>query len=358
MRILGIETSCDETSAAVYDTGAGSGRPAGRGTLLSNLVASQVDLHAEFGGVVPELSARAHVERLPAIVKESLEAAGCGFGEIDAIAVTSRPGLLSALLCGVSYAKGLAVGIRRPLYAVDHVKAHVAAAFLNTPAGAGAPLLSEEDLPALALVASGGHTLLLKMSTPVTFELLGCTRDDAVGEAFDKVGQLLDLPFPGGPHVEKAAAEGDPSAFRFPIGTIRGHPLDFSFSGLKTAVLYTMTKMSPKERIARKADLAASFQSAAIRALVDRSIAAARQTGIRSLILCGGVAANRTLRQTLSAALASEGVRFFVPPTVFCGDTAAQVALFGACLAGWGVPPVSDDLDAVTTSELFDPGGR
>lgn len=363
MKILGIETSCDETSAAVYET---SGR--WRGALLSNIVASQVDLHAKFGGVVPELSARAHVERLPLIVEESLSAARCGFQDVDAIAVTARPGLLSALLCGVSYAKGLSIGLRRPLYAVDHVKAHVAAAFLDPPAMEGraelAPnvtgspaALSVENLPALALVASGGHTLLLKMTTPVSFELLGGTRDDAVGEAFDKVGQLLCLPFPGGPHVERAASGGNPAAFRFPVGVIRDSPLDFSFSGLKTAVLYTMNKMPAKEKENRKADLAASFQAAAIRALVDRALAAVRQTDIRTFILCGGVAANRALRETLSNALAAADVRFHVPPVIFCGDTAAQVAVFASHLIAANVPPASAGLDAATTSEVFETSG-
>lgn len=339
MLILGIETSCDETSAALYESNGG-----GRGALLSNVVASQTDLHARFGGIVPELSARAHVERLPAVTAEALAQAGRGFEQIDAIAVTHRPGLLSALLCGVSYAKGLSLALNRPLYAVDHIKAHVAAAFLAS---------DPPDLPALALVASGGHTLLLKMDTPVTFELLGSTRDDAVGEAFDKVGHLLGLPFPGGPHVERAARGGDPRAFRFPVGVILGHPLDFSFSGLKTAVLYALAKIPPRSRAARRSDVAASFQSAAISALVGRALAAARQTDIRTFILCGGVAANGALREEMSKALGTAGVRFHVPPVWFCGDTAAQVAVFGSRLISANCPASAADLDAAATSELF-----
>lgn len=345
MLILGIETSCDETSAALFET-----HPA-PGHLLSNVVASQVDLHSKFGGIVPEISARAHVERLPAVVAGALERAARSFKDIDVVAVTHRPGLLSALLCGVSYARGLALALGRPLYAVDHVKAHTAAAFLNVPEADGP--ITPKDLPALALVASGGHTLLLKMASPVSFELLGATRDDAVGEAFDKVGHLLGLPFPGGPHVERAAAGGDPAAFKFPIGVIRDAPLDFSFSGLKTSVLYTLAKMPAKERRARTADLAASFQSAAIRALVGRSTVAVRQTGIRTFILCGGVAANKTLRASLRDALAAEGARLCAPPAAFCGDTGAQVAVFGSHLLDSGAPAASDDLDASTTSEVF-----
>lgn len=339
MLILGIETSCDETSAALVEADGGR-----LGALLSNVVASQTDLHARFGGVVPELSARAHVERLPAVAAEALAQASRGFGEIDAIAVTHRPGLLSALLCGVSYAKGLSLALDRPLYAVDHIKAHVASAFLDP---------EQPRLPALALVASGGHTLLVRMDTPVTFELLGSTRDDAVGEAFDKVGHLLGLPFPGGPHVERAARGGDAGAYRFPVGTIRGHPLDFSFSGLKTAVLYALMKIPPRSRRARREDIAASFQAAAIAALVGRALSAVDATGIRSFILCGGVAANGALREEMTKALEGAGVRFHVPPVRFCGDTAAQVAVFGSHLILSGRPPASGGLDASATSELF-----
>jgi len=349
MNVLGIETSCDETSAAVY-----AARPDGAGDLKSNVVASQVDLHARFGGVVPELSARAHVERLPAIVAEALSRAGCAFCDVDAVAVTSRPGLLSALLAGVSYARGLAIALDRPVYAVDHVKAHVAAAFL--PASPETPEfqpLAPGDLPALAMVASGGHTVLLKMNGPTAFDVLGTTRDDAVGEAFDKVGHLLGLPFPGGPEIERAAAGGDPDAFSFPIGVIRGHPLDFSFSGLKTAVLYAMAKLPARARRRRVADLAASFQKAAIAALVRRAVAAGRETQIRAFVLCGGVAANHALRAAMSAALATEGARLTVPPVRYCGDTAAQVARFAAFQIAEGAPPADPGLDACATSELF-----
>ncbi|MBI4178073.1 tRNA (adenosine(37)-N6)-threonylcarbamoyltransferase complex transferase subunit TsaD [bacterium] len=340
MNVLGIETSCDETAVAVYAAP----------RLLSSVVASQTNLHAKFGGVVPELSARAHIERLPAVTAEALAGAGCGFGDLGAVAVTVRPGLLSALLCGLSYARGLSMSLGVPLVPVDHVKAHVAAAFLRE--GNDRPL-SAEEMPALALVASGGHTLLIKLSGPLSFELLGTTRDDAVGEAFDKVGQLLGLPFPGGPAVEKAAEGGDPEAFRFPVGKIRGAPLDFSFSGLKTSVLYTLHKIPPAKRRARRADLAASFQSAAIRALTGRAILAVRETGIAKVVLCGGVAANRSLRRAMAAALSAEGADLFVPPMQYCTDSAAQIALMGSALLESGAT-AGPDLDASTTSELFE----
>lgn len=347
MLILGIESSCDETAAAIYETDGPGGR------LKSSVVASQLDLHAKFGGVVPELSARAHVERMPGVVSESLSRAEIKMSEINAVAVTHRPGLLSALLCGVSYARGLAIGLGVPLYGVDHVKAHVAAAFLDSASTSSSRPLSLSDLPVLAMVASGGHTVLLTMKSPVEFELIGTTRDDAVGEAFDKVGQLLGLPFPGGPHVEKKSAGGNSEAFRFPIGVIRKAPFDFSFSGLKTAVLYTLAKMSPEDRVARASDIAASFQSAAIRALVSRAVRAVRTFGIRRFVLCGGVAANRTLRTAMNSALVAEGAEFHVPPFAFCGDTAAQVAVGAAHMIAAGAPPAPPDLDADTISELF-----
>jgi len=371
VKILGIETSCDETSAAVYETERGF-----PGTLKSSIVASQTLLHARFGGVVPELSARAHIERLPAVVSEALNVAGCRAVDLDAIAVTVRPGLLSALLCGMAYARGLAMATGRPLYAVDHVKAHVASAFLNptgpdgddpstamegqVPAATGMSCgrpLSPSDFPVSALVASGGHTLLVTLKSPVDFELIGTTRDDAVGEAFDKVGQLLGLPFPGGPNVEREAKLGDPAAFRFPIGVIRGSPFDFSFSGLKTAVLYKLAKMPAREVRRRRADVAASFQSAAISALVDRAVKVVRSTGSRVFVLCGGVAANRALRSAMADALAREGASLCMPPLAYCGDTGAQVAVYAYFLIAAGAAPASADLDAETVSELFASAG-
>src|SRR5262245_31911185 len=317
MLVLGIDSSCDETAAAVVR----DGREA-----LSNVVASQTELHRRFGGVVPEIACRAHVENYPWAVEEALRRAGVTLAQLDGVAVTNRPGLVNALLVGVAAAKGVALATGLPLVGVDHIVAHIHASFLAPGGGPG--------FPNVALVVSGGHTSLYLCRDARTHELLGATLDDAAGEAFDKVAQLLSLPYPGGPSVEKAAKGGDPTMFPLP----RTHPgkdsLDFSFSGLKTAVLYRAFGQDVRPGAARAATpkvgvahVAASFQQAVVDVLVEKTLLAARRTGVREVVIGGGVAANTLLRETIVAAGAAEGLRVVVPPRALCTDNAAMVAV-------------------------------
>src|SRR5689334_21098567 len=270
MYLLALETSCDETAAAVV-----TDEP----RVLANVVASQTDLHARFGGVVPEVAARAHLQRLLPVIDEALRLAGVGLDQVGAVAVHNTPGLVGALLVGVSAAKMLSVALGVPLLAVNHVEAHVYAARLAA---------GRDIFPCVGLVVSGGHTSLFHCRTPLEFEVLGATLDDAAGEAFDKVAALLGLGFPGGPAVEREAANGDPTAFRFPRSFLHDDRLDFSFSGLKTAVLYTAfgqnaAPAAPPPAGQRRADLAASFQQAVIDVLVEKSRQALRRTGLKRL---------------------------------------------------------------------------
>jgi tRNA N6-adenosine threonylcarbamoyltransferase len=287
--ILGIETSCDETAASVVDLD---------GRILTNVVASQADLHARFGGVVPEVASRRHLELIVPVISEALDG-----NEIDAVAVTTRPGLIGALLVGVSAAKALAWARRLPLHPIDHLHGHVASLYLQ-------PL--DLQPPFLCLLASGGHTMLLDVRERGRYDVLGTTLDDAAGEAFDKGARLLGLGYPGGRELDRLAAEGDPHAFAFPVARVPG--LDFSFSGLKTALLYAVRDLPPEELAARRADLAASYQRAIVRALVERVEAA----GAERVAVVGGVAANSELRASLrGAALA---------PLELCTDNAAMIA--------------------------------
>jgi N6-L-threonylcarbamoyladenine synthase len=325
---LGIETSCDETAAAVF-----TDEP----RVLSNVVASQTDLHAKFGGVVPEVAARAHLQRLLPVIDEALSQAKVTLDQIGAIAVHNTPGLVGALLVGLSAAKALSVALDVPLIAVNHVHAHVYAC--RVAAG-------RDIFPCVGLVVSGGHTALFHCRTAIDLELLGTTRDDAAGEAFDKVAAILGLGFPGGPAVEREAAVGDPSAYKFPRSMLEESSLDFSFSGLKTAVLYAthgqpsapLSAASPPKRARgrkddepptghRRADLAASFQQAVVEVLVLKSRKALRRTGLKHLAVGGGVSANRALRTALEAMCAAEGAELFIPPMELCTDNAAMAAL-------------------------------
>jgi N6-L-threonylcarbamoyladenine synthase len=296
--ILGLETSCDETAAALVTD---------EGRLLANVVSSQAELHARYGGVVPEVASRHHLELLLPAVRRALEEADADLSEVDRVAVTQGPGLVGALLVGVSAAKSLAWARRLPLVPVNHLHGHVASLFLEPD-----PL----EPPFLCLLASGGHTLLLDVREHGTFEVLGTTLDDAAGEAFDKGARLLGLGYPGGAEIDRLGQDGDPEAFAFPVARVPG--FDFSFSGLKTALLYAVRELGPDETERRRADLAASYQRAIVRALVERTQAAAEAIGADRIAVVGGVAANSELRSSLpGAALA---------PLPLCTDNAAMIA--------------------------------
>jgi N6-L-threonylcarbamoyladenine synthase len=308
-RVLGIETSCDETAASVVDGGT---------TIVSSVVSSQIDLHAKYGGVVPELAGRAHVELLTPVLAEALAQAGCtaaGDG-IDAVAVTYGPGLIGSLLVGVAEAKALALAWDVPLVGVNHLEAHLFASLLEQP---------DLGWPLAVLLVSGGHTLLIEVTEPGRYRLLGGTIDDAAGEAFDKVARFLGLGYPGGPAIDKVAEEGDPQAFAFPR-SLPGDGYDFSFSGLKTSVVNTVRKHPD----AHTADVAASFRQAVVDVLVTRARQAAADVGAKALCLAGGVAANSLLRQRILEVGEEDGIGAFLPSRALCTDNAAMVAA-----AGW-----------------------
>lgn len=302
-RILGIETSCDETAASVVIDGA---------RVISSVVSSQVDLHARFGGVVPEIASRAHVELLGPVVAEALLEAGCSGGDISAVAATVGPGLVGALLVGVSAAKAFALAWDVPFVGVNHLEAHLYAAFLEEPG---------LEPPLVLLLVSGGHTLLVVMEGHLRYRLLGGTIDDAAGEAFDKVARALGLPYPGGPAIDRLAMEGDPTAIAFPRA-MRDEGYDFSFSGIKTSVL-TYLRKHPD---AGAADVAASFQEAVVDVLVTKARRAAKEVGANGLCLAGGVAANSSLRERVLDTCIADGLQAFLPSRTMCTDNAAMVA--------------------------------
>lgn len=299
--VLGIESSCDETGIAIVADGR---------RVLANEVASQIDIHKEFGGVVPEIASRQHTRVISQLTQKAMERAGVTVP--DAIAVTRGPGLMGSLLVGLCFAKALAYAWRKPLVGVHHIEGHIFAAMFCDP---------PPQYPFLALVVSGGHTQLVDCPKPHAYTIIGATRDDAVGECFDKAARLLGLPYPGGPSIQKAAEGGDPKAFRFPRAMLDAPHLDFSYSGLKTAVLYTL-RDNP-EAAARVADIAASFQEAAVDALLAKTKQAMQETGARRLVLAGGVAANRRLRERLLAEIDGE---VFLPPFAYCLDNGAMIA--------------------------------
>ncbi len=312
MLVLGIETSCDETAAAVVADGR---------RVLSNVVATQFELHAQYGGVVPELAARRHLENILPVIQAALDQAGVSLKEIDGLAVSQGPGLIGALVIGMAAAKALAFTLKKTLVGVHHLEAHILAAFLTeTP----------PSFPFVALVVSGGHTNLYEVRGFKDMALLGRSRDDAAGEAFDKVAKLMGLGYPGGVKIEALASRGNPTAFSLPRPRIVKEPLTFSFSGLKTAVAYLL-KQQPEilSDAGAQADLAASFQEAVVDSLLSRAWLALKQTKGTRLVVCGGVAANTRLRRVLMEQAQADGVELFLPPLSLCTDNAAMVAALG-----------------------------
>jgi len=311
VRVLGIETSCDETAVAVVEDGR---------KVLSNVLASQHEIHGRFGGVVPELASRAHLERLNPLIDDALEEAGTGWGEVEAVAVTRGPGLAGALLVGLASAKAMALALDVPLIAVNHLEGHIYANFLEH----GPP-----EPPYVVLVVSGGHTMLVHMPEQHTYEILGQTVDDAAGEAFDKVARFLGLGYPGGPVLDRLARKGNPEAVRFPRAMASSGDLDFSLSGLKTAVIRHVRGERVAGRTIPVEDLAASFQEAVVDVQVQKTMAAAEATGVRTVLMGGGVVANSRLRERMAEEAERRGLRLLSPSPELCTDNAAMIAAAG-----------------------------
>ena len=320
MIVLGVESSCDETGLALFDTDRG---------LLSHAVHSQVAMHAEYGGVVPELASRDHIRRVIPLTRRVLGDAGLELSELDAVAYTQGPGLAGALLVGSSYACALAASLGIPAMGVHHLEGHLLSPLLADP---------RPDFPFVALLVSGGHTQLMRVDGVGCYEMLGETVDDAAGEAFDKTAQLLGLGYPGGPALSKLADTGDAKRFKLPRPMLHSGDLDFSFSGLKTAVL-TLTK---KEGGESRADIAASFQAAVVDVLAGKCLSALSQTGLTRLVIAGGVGANRALRVRLNAEAEQKGFAVFYPPLELCTDNGAMIAYAGALRLATGMPEASD----------------
>jgi len=316
MRILGIESSCDDTAAAVYDSAAG---------LLSNVVASQVPVHETYGGVVPELASREHIRAIVPVVEQALGKAASEREEIDGVAATAGPGLIGSLLVGLCFAKSLAFAWRKPIFGVDHLEAHLFAIFLE-----GRP-----DFPYIALLVSGGHTSLFRVEGFDAVAILGGTRDDAAGEAFDKAAKQLGLGYPGGVAIDRLARLGDPLRFPFPRAWLSPGSADFSFSGLKTSLRTFLA--SPEGKAARPEDIAASFQEAVVEVLAGKALSAAKREGIPRIVLAGGVAANSRLRERIGEDGKTAGVEVHLPSRALCTDNAAMVAFLGErrLSAGW-----------------------
>ncbi|MGO3146711.1 MAG: tRNA (adenosine(37)-N6)-threonylcarbamoyltransferase complex transferase subunit TsaD [Leucobacter sp.] len=349
--VLGIETSCDETGVGIV-----RGR-----TLLANAIASSMEEHARFGGVIPEIAARAHLEAMTPTIERAIADAGVELDELDAIAVTGGPGLAGALMVGVSAAKALAVSLDKPLYAVNHLVGHVGADLLQ---GEGlretVGTIGELELPTIALLVSGGHTSLLLVRDLVgDVELLGETIDDAAGEAFDKVARLLGLPYPGGPHIDRVALNGDPTAIRFPRGLtlpkyMERHRYDFSFSGLKTSVARWVEKRVAEGAEVPVADVAASFREAVVDVLLTKAFAACRDFEVPRLLLGGGVVANARLREVATQRAAQVGVDLRIPPLSLCTDNGAMIASLGAQLISAGHAPSPLGFGADSTLPVTD----
>lgn len=311
IKILAIESSCDETAASVVRNGR---------EVLSNVISSQIALHTLYGGVVPEIASRKHIERINQVIEEALKEADTSLSEIDAIAVTYGPGLVGALLVGVAHAKALAYGAGKPLVGVHHIEGHISANYIENP---------ELEPPFLCLVVSGGHTHLVNVLDYGKYEILGRTRDDAAGEAFDKVARAIGLGYPGGPKIEKKAKEGNPFAIPFPRAKVADNVYDFSFSGLKSAVLNYINACKMKGETYSEADIAASFQQAVSDVLVEHAMEAVREQKATKFAIAGGVASNQTLRSAFEKACEKEGVQFYHPSPIFCTDNAAMIGVAG-----------------------------
>ena len=305
--ILGIESSCDETAAAVVVNGR---------EVRSNVISSQIALHTLYGGVVPEIASRKHIEKINQVITQALEDADTTLEEIDAIGVTYGPGLVGALLVGVAEAKAIAYAAKKPLVGVHHIEGHICANYIEN---------KELEPPFLCLVASGGHTHLVKVADYGKYEIIGRTRDDAAGEAFDKVARAIGLGYPGGPKIEKKAKEGNDQAIVFPKAKVAENPYDFSFSGLKSAVLNYINGCKMKRQEINEADIAASFQKAVIDVLVEHAVHAAKEYRIDKFAIAGGVASNQTLREAMEKACKERGIQFYHPSPIFCTDNAAMI---------------------------------
>ena len=307
--ILGLESSCDETAAAVIKNGR---------TVLSNVISSQIDIHKEYGGVVPEIASRKHIERINTVIEEALKEAGVGLKDLDAIGVTYGPGLVGALLVGVAEAKAICFAADIPLVGVHHIEGHVSANYIEN---------KDLEPPFLCLIVSGGHTHLVVVKDYGEFEILGRTRDDAAGEAFDKVARAIGLGYPGGPKIDKLSKEGNPDTITFPKTKIEDAPYDFSFSGLKSAVLNYINKAKMMNEEFEPADLAASFQKNVVDTLTEKTIHAAKELHINKVAIAGGVASNSTLRNSMEEACRKEGLRFYHPSPIFCTDNGAMIGV-------------------------------
>ena len=307
--ILGLESSCDETAAAVIKNGR---------SVLSNVISSQIDIHKEYGGVVPEIASRKHIERINTVIEEALKEAGVGLKDLDAIGVTYGPGLVGALLVGVAEAKAICFAADIPLVGVHHIEGHVSANYIEN---------KDLEPPFLCLIVSGGHTHLVVVKDYGEFEILGRTRDDAAGEAFDKVARAIGLGYPGGPKIDKLSKEGNPDAITFPKTKIEDAPYDFSFSGLKSAVLNYINKAKMMNEEFNPADLAASFQKNVVDTLTEKTIHAAKELHINKVAIAGGVASNSTLRNSMEEACRKEGLRFYHPSPIFCTDNGAMIGV-------------------------------
>lgn len=305
--ILAIETSCDETAAAVVKNGR---------EVLSNIISSQIELHKLYGGVVPEIASRKHIEKINQVIEEALEEAEVTLEDIDAIGVTYGPGLVGALLVGVAEAKAISFAKNKPLVGVHHIEGHVSANYIEN---------KELEPPFLCLIVSGGHTHLVLVKEYGTYEIIGRTRDDAAGEAFDKVARAIGLGYPGGPKIDRLSREGNKKAIAFPRAQIEGAPYDFSFSGLKSAVLNHINSCEMKKEEINRADIAASFQEAVIDVLVTKTILAAKDYGMDKVAVAGGVASNSSLRESMAAACKENGLTFYHPSPIFCTDNAAMI---------------------------------